>query len=120
MATVSYQVTILNEQACVAFSFPGVIALSRELENLAEGLKELSLSRVSMTAKGAHTQTNAHALAFPSLYRTPHCRNRTRARADLNTLGGGNEKGTKSNRNVNPNLRSLDPKTFTSCYLSTT
>ncbi|XP_077953357.1 uncharacterized protein LOC144390794 isoform X2 [Gasterosteus aculeatus] len=30
----------------------GVIALSRELENLAEGLKELSLSRVSMTAKG--------------------------------------------------------------------
>ncbi|KAM8890903.1 capping protein, Arp2/3 and myosin-I linker protein 2 [Spinachia spinachia] len=30
----------------------GVIALSRELENLAEGLKHLSLSRVSMTAKG--------------------------------------------------------------------
>ncbi|XP_062418969.1 LOW QUALITY PROTEIN: uncharacterized protein LOC119195596 [Pungitius pungitius] len=30
----------------------GVIALSRELEKLAEGLKHLSLSRVSMTAKG--------------------------------------------------------------------
>ncbi|XP_054476721.1 capping protein, Arp2/3 and myosin-I linker protein 2 [Anoplopoma fimbria] len=30
----------------------GVIALSQELENLAEGLKHLSLSRVSMTAKG--------------------------------------------------------------------
>ncbi|XP_031723978.1 mucin-5AC-like [Anarrhichthys ocellatus] len=30
----------------------GVIALTQELENLAEGLKQLSLSRVSMTAKG--------------------------------------------------------------------
>lgn len=50
---------------CVCFIlFLGVIALSQELGNLAKGLKHLSLSRVSMTARGTmhacrhhHTQT---------------------------------------------------------------
>lgn len=46
----------INVCACVCVvSFLGVIALSLELENLVEGLKYLSLSRVSMTARGRVT-----------------------------------------------------------------
>ncbi len=51
---------ILSVSTGVVFSFLGVMALSQGLGNLAEGLKHLSLSRVSMTAKGTNTNTWTH------------------------------------------------------------